>query len=123
MWAVGFEEAEWSRDGTRLEWAPPELPSREEPFSLGVELVFGSSCDEEAGCGLGLARLECELLPDAEPDGWLAAAAAGGDLKLISLLTEPSSSMTVRVWTWMFPPEVVNVVKLVLEDFLLFEPG
>ena len=45
------------------------------PFSLGVELVFGSSCDEEAGCGLGLARLECELLPDAEPDGWLAAGA------------------------------------------------
>ena len=43
-----------------------------------------------------------------------AGAAAGGDLKLISLLTEPSSSMTVRVWTWMFPPEVVNVVKLVL---------
>ena len=33
MWAVGFEEAEWSRDGTRLEWAPPELPSREEPVS------------------------------------------------------------------------------------------
>ena len=52
-----------------------------------------------------------------------ADAAAGGDLKLISLLTEPSSSMTVLVWTWMFPPEVVNVVKLVLEDFLLFEPG
>ena len=46
-----------------------------------------------------------------------AGASAGGDLKLISLLTEPSSSMTVRVWTWMFPPEVVNVVKLVLHGF------
>ena len=48
------------------------------PFSLGVELVFGSSCDEddeEVGCGLGLALLECELLPDAEPDDGLAPVA------------------------------------------------
>ena len=45
------------------------------PFSLGVESVFGSSCEEEAGCGLGLARLECEPLPDAEPDDGLAPVA------------------------------------------------
>ena len=41
MWAVGFEEAEaeWSREGTRYEWAPPELPSREEPVSTSTENV------------------------------------------------------------------------------------
>ena len=40
--------------------------------------MFGSSCDEddeEVGCGLGLALLECELLPDAEPDDGLAPVA------------------------------------------------
>ena len=48
--------------------------------------------------------------------------AAAGVLNLISRLTEPSSSITVRVWTWTFPPDVVKVVKLVLENEQMVEP-